>query len=74
MSRTQTKQSTNWNALNKMLKERGVTLISSGIDESPFGYKDIDSVMDAQKALVEIVAKFEPKLVKMAPDGERAED
>jgi len=73
MSRTQTKQSTNWSTLNKMLEERGVTLISAGIDESPFGYKDIDKVMEAQKSLVDVVAKFEPKLVKMAPDGERAE-
>ena len=30
--------------------------------------------MAQQSDLVEIVAKFEPKIVKMAPPGERAED
>jgi tRNA-splicing ligase RtcB (3'-phosphate/5'-hydroxy nucleic acid ligase) len=31
-------------------------------------------VMSAQSDLVEILARFDPKLVKMAPDGERPED
>jgi hypothetical protein len=30
--------------------------------------------MRAQQDLVEIVAQFHPKIVKMAPDGEKAED
>jgi len=38
------------------------------------GYKDIESVMAAQSDLVEIIARFDPKLVKMAPEGERPED
>jgi tRNA-splicing ligase RtcB len=38
------------------------------------GYKNIESVMAAQSDLVEIVARFDPKLVKMAPEGERPED
>ena len=37
-------------------------------------YKDIESVMAAQSDLVEILARFDPKLVKMAPEGERPED
>jgi hypothetical protein len=32
-------------------------------------YKNIEDVMDQQKGLVKIVAKFESKLVKMAPSG-----
>jgi tRNA-splicing ligase RtcB (3'-phosphate/5'-hydroxy nucleic acid ligase) len=38
------------------------------------GYKDINAVMAAQSDLVEIIARFDPKLVKMAPEGERPED
>jgi tRNA-splicing ligase RtcB len=35
-------------------------------------YKDIE--MRAQDDLVERLARFEPRLVKMAPAGERPED
>jgi tRNA-splicing ligase RtcB (3'-phosphate/5'-hydroxy nucleic acid ligase) len=35
---------------------------------------DIDEVMAAQRDLVEPLARFEPRLVKMAPAGERPED
>ena len=34
-------------------------------------YKDIDDVMAAQQDLVEPLAKFEPRLVKMAPAASR---
>jgi tRNA-splicing ligase RtcB len=37
-------------------------------------YKDIDAVMAAQSDLVEIIARFDPKIVKMAPGSERPED
>jgi len=30
--------------------------------------------MAAQGDLVEVVGRFDPKIVKMAPEGERAED
>jgi len=30
--------------------------------------------MAAQRDLVEVVARFDPKMVKMAPEGERPED
>jgi tRNA-splicing ligase RtcB len=30
--------------------------------------------MAAQRDLVEVLGQFDPKLVKMAPHGERAED
>ena len=51
-----------------------MTLLSAGIDEVPMVYKDIHSVMAAQSDLVEIVARFDPRIVKMAPAGERPED
>ena len=51
-----------------------MTVLSAGLDEVPMAYKDIDEVMAAQSDLVEIIARFDPKIVKMAPAGERAED
>ena len=60
--------------VNAFLRERGVTLISAGLDEVPMVYKDIHEVMAAQNDLVTILGQFDPKLVKMAPHGERAED
>jgi tRNA-splicing ligase RtcB len=37
-------------------------------------YKNIDDVMSAQTDLVDTIARFDPKIVKMAPEGEWAED
>ncbi len=74
MSRTQAKKSFAWSTVNKYLKERDVTVLSAGLDEVPGVYKDIDDVMAAQRDLVEPLARFQPKLVKMAPAGERPED
>jgi tRNA-splicing ligase RtcB len=74
MSRTQAKQTFAWSHVRKYLDEHGVTLLSAGIDEVPMVYKDIDKVMAAQSDLVEPVARFQPRIVKMAPAGERPED
>ncbi len=74
MSRTKAKQVFTWDAAKQFLRERGVTLLSAGLDEVPMAYKDIDEVMAAQGDLVEALARFEPRLVKMAPGGERPED
>jgi tRNA-splicing ligase RtcB (3'-phosphate/5'-hydroxy nucleic acid ligase) len=74
MSRTKAKQIFTWNAAHQFLRERGVTLLSAGLDEVPMAYKDIDQVMAAQRDLVEPLARFQPRLVKMAPAGERPED
>ena len=52
-----------------MLQENGVSLIGAGIDEAPMAYKNIETVMAAQQDLVDIVAKFTPKMVRMADDG-----
>jgi len=48
--------------------------MTAGLDEVPMAYKDIDEVMDAQFDLVGNIARFDPKLVKRAPAGERPED
>lgn len=74
MSRKQAHASFNWPALKQLLAERNVLLLSAGLDESPMAYKDIDQVMAAQEDLVEPLARFEPRIVKMARAGERPED
>jgi len=65
MSRTKALQSVTENALKAELKKYGVKLLGGGLDEAPFAYKDIEMVMQSQKALVDIVGKFTPKIVKM---------
>ncbi|MBN2495683.1 MAG: RtcB family protein [Deltaproteobacteria bacterium] len=74
MSRTQAKKELDWAEAERFLAQRGVVLLSAGLDEVPMAYKDIEQVMQAQADLVEPVARFEPRLVKMAPAGERPED
>jgi len=74
MSRTEAKRRFRQQDLDGYLAERGVKLLSAGIDEAPMAYKKIEEVMAAQADLVEPLAKFEPKLVRMAPGTERAED
>jgi tRNA-splicing ligase RtcB len=74
MSRTQAKRVFSWEKVRSLLAERGIDLMSAGLDEVPGVYKDIDAVMAAQSDLVEAVATFQPRIVKMAPGSERAED
>jgi len=74
MSRTKAKAMFTWETAQRFLRERGVTLLSAGLDEVPMAYKDIDEVMAAQRDLVESLARFDPRLVKMAPSGEPPED
>ncbi|PWU12378.1 MAG: RNA-splicing ligase RtcB [Verrucomicrobia bacterium] len=74
MSRTQATKTFQWKKVNAFLREKGVTLISAGLDEVPMVYKNIHEVMAAQKDLVTVLGQFDPKLVKMAPHGERPED
>ncbi|MCB1053917.1 MAG: RtcB family protein [Acidobacteria bacterium] len=74
MSRKKAHASFTWSETKKLLDARGVTVLSAGLDEVPMAYKDIRRVMAAQDDLVEVLATFEPRLVKMAPAGERPED
>jgi len=74
MSRKRAKQSFTWSETRKLLAERGVELLSAGLDEAPMAYRDIDTVMAAQRDLVDPLAQFWPRIVKMAPPGERPED
>jgi tRNA-splicing ligase RtcB (3'-phosphate/5'-hydroxy nucleic acid ligase) len=71
MSRKKAKQTLDWRECQARLKAARVELLSAGLDEAPMVYKDIDEVMAAQRDLVEMLARFQPRLVKMAPDHER---
>lgn len=66
MSRKQAKKRFTWSQARAFLAERDVELLSAGLDEVPMAYKDIEKVMAAQGDLVERIARFAPKLVKMA--------
>lgn len=74
MSRRKAKETYRWAHVRDQLTEAHVTLMSAGIDENPNVYKDIEKVMSEQADLVQTVARFQPRLVKMAPEGERPED
>jgi tRNA-splicing ligase RtcB (3'-phosphate/5'-hydroxy nucleic acid ligase) len=65
LSRTAALKSITHKELNEVLAKEGVKLLGGGLDEAPFAYKDIHEVMKAQKALVEKVGTFHPKIVKM---------
>ena len=65
MSRTKAKEAIGRRELEKYLSDHGVELIGGGLDEAPMAYKDIHKVMASQKALVEVVGTFQPKLVRM---------
>lgn len=71
MSRTKAIQTITRSEMKSILKDHGVSLIGAGLDEAPMAYKDIHQVMAAQTQLVDVVAKFEPKMVRMADDGSR---
>jgi tRNA-splicing ligase RtcB (3'-phosphate/5'-hydroxy nucleic acid ligase) len=74
MSRKQAIKTLKWSEAKALLQDSGIHVISAGLDEVPMVYKDIYEVMAAQTDLVEILARFDPKIVKMSPSGERAED
>ena len=71
MSRTRAEQAFTREGLKTLLQDHGVTLIGGGLDEAPGAYKDIHQVMAAQQELVEVLAQFTPRIVRMADDGSR---
>jgi len=71
MSRTQAFKNVNRDDLKQTLKAHGVTLIGAGLDEAPMAYKNIEDVMRSQQDLVDVLARFTPKMVRMAEDGSR---
>ena len=73
MSRTKAREKYRFKAVQKDLEKKGVKILSAGSDEVPGVYKDIHAVMQAQADLVDTIARFDPKIVKMSADG-KAED
>lgn len=65
MSRTKASALLTKNELDETLQKHGVTLIGGGLDEAPHAYKDIEMVMKSQRALVDVVGSFSPKIVRM---------
>lgn len=74
MSRKQALRSLDSATVRAALADKKVHVVSYGLDEAPSAYKDIRSVMEAQQELVRPLAQFTPRIVKMAPPGERPED
>jgi tRNA-splicing ligase RtcB len=66
MSRTVAFNSISKSERDEYLKQRDITLLGGGMDESPQAYKDIESVIAAQSDLVEVLGKFMPRIVRMA--------
>ncbi len=65
LSRSKARSQFTMSSLKQHLKSSKVQLIGGGVDEAPNAYKDIHQVMNSQKDLVEIVGRFDPKLVRM---------
>lgn len=65
MSRTSALINITAKQLKEELEKQGVKLIGGGLDEAPFAYKDIHTVMSAQKHLVDNLGTFTPRIVKM---------
>jgi tRNA-splicing ligase RtcB len=74
MSRTAAFKTLDPAAIAANLVEKRITLMGSDMDEAPMAYKDINTVMAAQTELVEVLAKFEPRIVRMADAREKPED
>ena len=68
MSRKAALNSISKSARDTYLKDRGITLLGGGMDESPQAYKPIEQVIAAQGDLVELLGKFTPRIVRMADE------
>jgi tRNA-splicing ligase RtcB len=64
-SRAKCKAKFTQSEIKKVLKEHDVQLIGGGIDEAPMAYKNINTVMNLQTELVEVLGTFTPKIVRM---------
>ena len=62
MSRTAAREKYRWSHIKPLLEKAGVNLLSAGIDECPLAYMNIDVVMAQQCDLVDVLARFDPKI------------
>jgi len=68
MSRQKAKDNMTVSGMKKMLTNADVTLIGGSVEENPLAYKDIETVIQAQKELVNIEGKFFPRIARMNKD------
>jgi tRNA-splicing ligase RtcB len=68
MSRNQAMSTITKPLRDQYLRERGITLLGGGLDEAPQAYKNINEIIAAQSDLVDIVARFTPRIVMMTDD------
>ncbi|BCM89795.1 RNA-splicing ligase RtcB [Abditibacteriota bacterium] len=54
---------------DRYVQERGVKVLGGGLDEAPQAYKNIEEVIAAQRDLVDVIAKFSPRIVMMADEA-----
>jgi tRNA-splicing ligase RtcB len=66
MSRTQALKAITPERRDEDLRAAQVELLGGGMDEAPGAYKDIRAVIGAQADLVEVLAEFHPRIVRMA--------
>lgn len=71
MSRSQALKSIKKEDRDNLLINNRVELLGAGLDESPQAYKDIESVMGFQSDLVDKIAEFQPRIVRMAGPMEK---
>lgn len=64
-SRSKCKATFTQSDIKKELKKHEVQLIGGNIDEAPMAYKNINTVMELQKELVNVMGTFTPKIVRM---------
>jgi len=65
MSRSAATRNVSHHAMKEELQKNGVRLLGGGLDEAPFAYKDIETVMKAQQSLVDVLGTFTPRIVRM---------
>ena len=66
MSRTQAFKVISAEQRDAQLASAQVELLGGGLDEAPGAYKDIRAVIGAQSELIEVLAEFHPRIVRMA--------
>jgi tRNA-splicing ligase RtcB len=69
MGRRQAERTIDRAERDALLAAARITLIGGGLDESPQAYKPIEQVIAAQADLVDIVATFTPRIVRMDTDS-----
>ena len=74
MSRTEAKKSFTRHQMEAWLRERGVTLLGGGVDESPMSYRRLDDVLKHHEGTIDIKHRLHPFGVIMAEDAERRRD